>query len=106
LSENFKNPQPRLTGFLCENGAHVFYDVSSPVRRKQQAEQQHEAQFAAVAQALASWDIAPERLRWERISTQEESKFIQLVTDMMASLRHLPPLRLSPQVGKTISYCG
>lgn len=26
--------QPRLIGFLCENGAHTFYDVSNPVRRK------------------------------------------------------------------------
>jgi coenzyme F420-reducing hydrogenase delta subunit len=34
VSENFKNPRPRLIGFLCENGAHVFYDVSNPVRRK------------------------------------------------------------------------
>jgi coenzyme F420-reducing hydrogenase delta subunit len=28
------NLQPRLIGFLCENGAHAFYDVSNPVRRK------------------------------------------------------------------------
>lgn len=34
MSENFENPQPRLIGFLCENGAHVFYDVSNPARRK------------------------------------------------------------------------
>lgn len=26
--------QPRLVGFLCENGAHVFYDVANPARRK------------------------------------------------------------------------
>jgi coenzyme F420-reducing hydrogenase delta subunit len=147
-SEKFKNSQPRLIGFLCENGAHVFYDISNPVRRrlpanfiglpvasidqvqineilkaflsgadgvliagcercrKQQAEQQHQPQFAALAQALASCDIAPERLRGEWISTQEESKFIQLVNDMMESLRQLPALRLPPQLGKTISYCG
>jgi len=27
------NPQARLAGFLCENGAHFFYDVSNPSRR-------------------------------------------------------------------------
>jgi F420-non-reducing hydrogenase iron-sulfur subunit len=26
--------QPRLIGFLCENGAYTFYDVSNPARRK------------------------------------------------------------------------
>ncbi len=34
MSEVITNLQPRLIGFLCENGAHVFYDVSNPVRRK------------------------------------------------------------------------
>jgi coenzyme F420-reducing hydrogenase delta subunit len=33
VSENFENP-PRLVGFLCEQGAYTFYDVSNPVRRK------------------------------------------------------------------------
>jgi len=144
---NFENPQPRLIGFLCENGAHVFYDVSNPVRRRlpanfiglpvasinqvqtnavlkaflsgadgvliagcescrKQQDEQHEAQFAALAQALTNCDIAPERLRWEWISTQEERKFIQLVNDMMESLRQMPPLRLPPQLGQIISYCG
>ncbi|MDZ7363305.1 MAG: hydrogenase iron-sulfur subunit [candidate division KSB1 bacterium] len=148
MSENFENPQPRLIGFLCENGAHVFYDVSNPVRRKlpanfiglpvasinqvqasevlkaflsgadgvviagcekcrnQKDQQLHEAHFAALVQSLTSCDIAPARLRWEWISAQEESKFIQLVTDMMESLRQLPPLRLPPRLAKTISYCG
>jgi coenzyme F420-reducing hydrogenase delta subunit len=147
-SEKFENSQPRLIGFLCENGAHVFYDVSNPVRRRLPAnfiglpvasiaqvqineilkaflsgadgvliagcekcrdqlnEQQHEAKFTTLAQALASCDITPERLRWEWISTQEERKFIQLVSDMMKRLRQIPPLRLPPQLGKTISYCG
>lgn len=28
------NLQPRLFGYLCENGAYTFYDISSPVLRK------------------------------------------------------------------------
>jgi coenzyme F420-reducing hydrogenase delta subunit len=28
------NLQPRLVGFLCEHGAHTFYDISNPVRRR------------------------------------------------------------------------
>jgi coenzyme F420-reducing hydrogenase delta subunit len=28
------NPQPRLISFLCENGAHTFYDLSNPAGRK------------------------------------------------------------------------
>ncbi|MDZ7302601.1 MAG: hydrogenase iron-sulfur subunit [candidate division KSB1 bacterium] len=26
--------RPRLIGFLCENGAYVFYDISNPARRR------------------------------------------------------------------------
>lgn len=28
------NSKPRIVGFLCENGAHVFYSISNPARRK------------------------------------------------------------------------
>lgn len=28
------NFQPRIVAYLCENGAHVFYEVSNPARRK------------------------------------------------------------------------
>jgi coenzyme F420-reducing hydrogenase delta subunit len=35
MSESIKTSlQPRLIGFLCEHGAHTFYDISNPVRRK------------------------------------------------------------------------
>jgi len=34
LRVNTHNPEPRLTGFLCKDGAHFFYDVSNPARRK------------------------------------------------------------------------
>jgi coenzyme F420-reducing hydrogenase delta subunit len=69
-------------------------------------QQQMQAHFSAITQALESLGIESDRLDLQWISANEEEKFLRVVHAMMEQLREMPPLRLPAGLGKNIAYCG
>jgi len=56
--------------------------------------------------AMEGYGIVPQRLRVEWIAATEEEKFFRVLAEMQESLRQLPPLPATKELGRNLIYCG